>query len=203
MDFLWEIKDHTIEYLDEQHIYVVDGVIVPSITQIVRVKNPNKYAMVSEAVLKKAADLGTQVHEAVEAYAIKGTESDLPEVRGFKFLQKHYKFKVEAVEIPVLLFRDDEPCAAGRMDLLIRNDKDELGIADIKRTSNFDKDYLAYQLNLYRMAFQQSYDMPITFLAGLHLREDVRKYAPIPIVEDLANELLDKFFATGETDGEQ
>ena len=41
----------------------------------------------------------------------------------------------------------------------------------------------------------QSYDTEITFLAGLHLREDVRKYAPIPIVDDLADELLDKYFA--------
>ena len=202
-DRFWEIKGHAIEYLDEDHLYVVDGIIVPSITQIVKVNNPNKYARVSAEVLKKAADAGTAVHEAVEAYAMNGTESNLPEVRGFKFLQKHYKFTVEAVELPVLLFRDGDPIAAGRFDLLIRNEKGELGIADIKRTSAFDKDYLAYQLTLYRRAFTQSYDQEITFLAGLHLREDIRKYAPIPIVDDLADELLDKYFAEGDEDGDE
>lgn len=193
-DKVWEIKEHVIEYLDDEHIYLVDGVIVPSITQIVKINNPNKYSTVSLEVLKKAADKGTEVHEAVEEYALHGTESDLPEVRGFKFLQKHYKFTVESVELPVLLFRHDEPCAAGRMDLLIRNENGDLGIADIKRTSNFDKDYLAYQLTLYRRAFMQSYDQEIKFLAGLHLREDVRKYAPIPIIDDLVDELLDRYF---------
>ena len=202
MDCVWEIKDHYIEYLDEEHVYVVDGIFLPSITQIVKLNNPTKYARVSADVLKKAAELGTAVHEAVEAYAMKGTPSDLPEVRGFKFLQKHFKFTVEAVELPVLLFRDDKPIAAGRFDLLIRNEKGELGIADIKRTSNFDKDYLAYQLTLYRRAFMQSYDQEITFLAGLHLREDVRKYAPIPICDDLVDELLDKYFAGEEDDNE-
>ena len=195
MDFEWDIKDHHIEYLDDEHIYVVDGIVVPSITQIVKTQFPNKYSRVDAETLKKAAELGTAVHEAVEAYAMHGTESDLPEVRGFKFLQKHYKFTVEYTELPLLLFMgDDEPCAAGRMDLLIRNDKGELGIADIKRTSNFDKEYLAYQLTLYRRAFMQSYDQEIKFLAGIHLREDVRKYAPIPIIDDLIDELLEKFF---------
>ena len=40
----------------------------------------------------------------------------------------------------------------------------------------------------------QSYDQEIKFLAGIHLREDVRKYAPIPIIDDLVDELLEKFF---------
>ena len=30
----WEIKGRTLEYFDESHTYLVDGVIVPSVTQL-------------------------------------------------------------------------------------------------------------------------------------------------------------------------
>ena len=194
-DFNVTISGHELEYIDEEHIYLVDGVIVPSITQIVRTKDPDKYGAVSEAVLKRAADAGTAVHEAVEEYAMTGTDNGLPEVRGFRFLQKHYRFTVEAVEVPVILFDyDRKPLAAGRLDMVIRNDKGELGLADIKRTSALDKNYLAYQLNLYRKAYLMDYGKDITHLVGLHLREEVRKYVPIPIVEDLADELIYAYF---------
>lgn len=193
-DFSTTIAGHDLEYIDDGHIYLVDGVIVPSITTIVRTTDPDKYSTVSEAVLKKAADMGTAVHEAVEAWAMSGTDSDMPEVRGFRFLQKHYRFAVEAVEVPVILFRDTEPVAAGRLDLLLRNPDGQRGLGDIKRTSALDKNSLAYQLNLYRIAYQQSYGEKIDFLAGVHLREDVRKYVPIPVVEELAEELINKYF---------
>ena len=60
---------------------------------------------------------------------------------------------------------------------------DEMGLADLKRTSTLDKEYLGLQLNLYRIAYQQSYRQEISFLKGIHLREDVRKYVNIPINE--------------------
>ena len=202
-DFVAEIKGHSVEYYDDEHVYLVDGIIVPSITQIVKVNDPDKYKNVSPVLLERAARAGTAVHEAIEDYINMGIEGDFPELRGFRFLQKHYHFTVEKTEVPVILFRQcrkdftDEPIACGRLDLLIRND-DGLGIADIKRTATLDKNYLAYQLNMYRMAYQQSYGGEITFLAGLHLREDVRKYVRIPIAEQLTTELIDKYFTEVE-----
>ena len=63
-------------------------------------------------------------------------------------------------------------------------DNGKIGLGDIKRTSSLDKNYLAYQLNLYRLAYQQCYGQQIEFLKAVHLREDVRKYIDIPINED-------------------
>ena len=50
---------------------------------------------------------------AIEAWCKFGVESDLPEVRNFKFLQMKYGFRVLDNEVPVILFNDDEPIAAG------------------------------------------------------------------------------------------
>lgn len=189
----WNIKGYTLEFIDETHTYLVDGVIVPSITQMLNVKFGGKYWGVSERVLADAAAKGTEVHEAIEKLCTTGEYEDLKEVRNFMFLQKQYKFKALKNEIPVILFMHDEPIAAGRLDLVLSMDG-ATGLGDIKRTATLDKDYLAYQLNLYRIAYMQCYDEDITFLRGLHLREDTRKYVNIPICEAVALELVEEYF---------
>ena len=188
----WNIKGHTIEYIDECHLYLVDGVILPSITQILKIKFGHKYDDVPKEVLSRAADKGTAVHKAIEDYCKLGLDSDLLELRNFKFLQKQYKFEVLDNEVPVVLFKDDIPVACGRLDLVLKIGND-VGLGDIKRTSVLDKEYLAYQLNLYRIAYQQCYDKEITFLKGVHLREDRRKFVDIPINEKLAQKLVEEY----------
>ena len=193
------INGHTLEFIENGHIYVCDGEIVPSITQILKLKFGGKYDHVNRQTLQKASEKGTMVHEAIEKYCKYGYESDLPELRNFKFLQRAYKFDVLCNEVPVILSVDGEPVSAGRLDLVIEKIGEdgslhgERGIADIKRTSTLDKEYLAYQLNLYRIAYQQCYGMKIDFLKGIHLREEKRKYVDIPINEDMAIELVKEY----------
>ena len=188
----WEIKGYIVEYIDETHPYLVDGICVPSITQILKIKFGNKYNNVNNNVLKNASEKGTQVHEAIEKLCKTGEVEELKEVKNFMFLQKHYKFEVIDNEVPVILFKNDKPIACGRLDLVLKID-DLIGGGDIKRTSVLDKEYLAYQLNLYRIAYKQCYDIDWKFLKGLHLREDVRKFVDIPINEEMAWNLVEKY----------
>ena len=192
------IAGHDLEFIEDGHIYLVDGVIVPSITEMLKSKFGHKYDFVNEAVLNRAASAGTAVHEAIERYCKTGEESDMPEVRNFKFLQKHYGFKAIENEVPVILFDAGEPIAAGRLDMVIEING-ELGGADIKRTSVLDKEYVAYQLNLYRIAYRQSYGIVWQFLRAIHLREDKRKFVTIPIAEDLTKEFIQEWRVTHET----
>lgn len=188
-----EIKGGVLEYIDETHTYLYDGVVLPSITQLLKVKFGNKYNGISKEVLERASIQGTAVHKAIEDYEQQCIESDLPELRNYKFLKKAYKFDCIANEVPVVLFQDDEAVACGRLDLVL-TEGDKIGLGDIKRTSTLDKNYLAYQLNLYRIAYQQCYGTQITFLRGLHLREDTRKYVSLPINENLAYEILNEYY---------
>ena len=186
------IKGHTLEYIDESHTYLCDGVIVPSVTQILKIKFGGKYKGVSKKTLERAAYKGTEVHRAIELYCKEERKSDLPEVRNFKFLKSKYGFEVLDNEVPVILFKDGEPIAGGRLDLVISMDG-KTGLADIKRTSTLDKEYLAYQLNMYRIAYQQCYDTEISFLKGVHLRENVRKLVDIPINEEVTMKLVNEY----------
>ena len=191
MDYTQTIAQRTVEYIDEGHIYLVDGKIVPSITQMLSVKFGGKYDGIKRAVLESAAQKGTEVHEAIQKLCETGIyPTDLKEVRNFLFLKEQYNFEVLANEVPVILFERDEPVAAGRLDMVLRMNG-MIGGADIKRTCGLDKDYLAYQLNLYRVAYRQSYGVEWEFLRCLHLREDVRKFVPIPICEWLVDEIIE------------
>lgn len=195
----WEIKGYTLEYIDEIHQYLVDGLCIPSITQLIKVKFGNKYKDVSPEVLKKAANKGTEMHEAIELYELEGKESDIPELRNYKFLKKHYKWEVLKSEIPIILFKDGQPIAAGRLDQVIQID-DKKGINDLKRTSVFDKNYVALQTNLYRIGYQQSYDEQIDFVSGLHLRDNTRKFYKLPVNEEYAESVIEEYLTKKKLD---
>ncbi len=40
---VWKIKNHTVEYYDDEHLYLVDGEILPSITTLLKKKFGKKY----------------------------------------------------------------------------------------------------------------------------------------------------------------
>jgi hypothetical protein len=196
----WEIAGGLLEYIDETHTYIYDGVILPSITQILKSKFGNKYSGVDEKVLQKAAQKGTAVHQAIEDYEKRNIENDeCQELRNYKFLKKQFGFNCLDNEVPIVLFFNDEPVAAGRVDLILE-DNGEVGIADIKRTSVFDKEYVAFQTNLYRIGYQQSYGTKITFLRGIHLREKIRKYVELPIKEEMVLEFLKNYLMEEENE---
>ena len=182
----WEIKGRTLEYFDDTHMYLVDGILVQSVTQLLNRKFGKKYDGIDANTLKKAADRGTKIHKAIEDYCKDGIESDLEEVKDFAFLQNYYKFAVVENELPIIVDFAGETYA-GRLDLIIRFPREEkddyarLAVADIKTTSMLDKEYLGHQLNLYRMGVHQCYGDYITDLYGIHLRKGTRKLVEIPI----------------------
>ncbi len=185
-----EIRGHIVEYLDEEHIYLVDGVEVPSVTTLLKQKFNDKYSYVNPSVLKKAAEKGTEVHKAIEDYCKEGIESNLEELQNFKFLKKYYGFEVIDNEVPIIIFKNENPVACGRLDLVIQMEG-KLMLADIKRTSVLDKEYLKYQLNLYKVGFEQCYGKKIEGLKGIHLREDKRKFVEIPMDQKYSEEILE------------
>jgi len=189
----WDINGHILEYDDSTHTYIADGVIVTSVTQVLDIKFGGKYASVNPSILNRAANRGTAIHKAIEDYC-KGDEEliSIKEVRNFRFLQKHYEFEVIENETPIVITKEGIPIVAGRLDLVL-GIHGITALADIKTVSTLDKEYLAYQLNLYRIGYMQSYGADIKELYGVHLREDKRKFVKIPIDEGRAWDILDKY----------
>lgn len=179
-----------IKFTEDGHIYTAGDHRIMSVTTLLHLDNPTKYEHVSEATLERASEKGTKVHNAIECYVKYGLErDDLQEFRNFKFLQKMFKFEVLDSEVMVLLEHNGIELV-GTTDLVL-NYKGELALGDIKRTSALDKEYLAKQLNLYRLAYQQTYGQEIKHLIGIHLREDKRKLIELPINEDFAKDIIE------------
>ena len=176
-----DIKGRQLDFEEDTHTYYVNGEKVDSVTQILKKLFPNKYSDIDPEVLKRAAERGTQVHKAIEAFC-NGFDDGSDEVKDFDFLRKHYGFVPIECELPIIL-DFGEKTYAGRIDLLFKMDG-VIALADIKTTSTLDKDYLGYQLNLYKIGLEQSYDYKIESLYGIHLRDGKRKLVKIPIVSE-------------------
>lgn len=188
----WEINGRTLEFDEEHHVYIVDGIIVPSVTKILKAFFDD-YSNVSQAVLERARERGTALHEAIEHYEKTGKESDLVEFRNYLFLKKHFGFKNISNELPIFYEENGKVLFAGRLDQIIEIDG-KLGINDFKRVSAPNKEKIAFQLNLYKIAYEQSYHNEISSLSFMQLREDTRKFNPLPIDEQSAKKLLKNYY---------
>lgn len=188
----FSIKGGTLEFYPETHTYLYDGIMLPSVSEILGMKYRDEYASVPPAVLDNAAKRGTAVHKAIENYNNSGYDDGSEAVRNFKFLQKQYGFEVLDSELPLVIFKDDIPIACGRLDMTMLIDG-ETGIADIKTVSTLNKEKIAYQLNLYRIGLMQSYGVDAKFLKIIHNRDGVRKFIDSPINEGMTWELIEKF----------
>lgn len=188
----WEIGNNVLEFDEESHTYWCDGQKCISVTQLLKFKFPRKYEGIDEEVLKRAAEKGTFIHESIEMYEKYGIESnEIQEFRDYLFLKKQFKFEVTDNEIPIIIkYKDLIIC--GRLDEVLR-EAGKTGLGDIKSTATFDKEYLAYQLNLYKLGYEQCYGEVVEFLRGIHLKNGTRKYAPIPINESAVIELLEQY----------
>lgn len=193
----FSIKGGTLEYFDETHTYLYDGLMLPSVSQILGAKFRNEYASVPPAVLNNAAQRGTAVHKAIENYNNSGYDDGSEAVRNFKFLQKQYGFEVLDSELPIVIFKNDMPIACGRLDMTMFIDG-QIGIADIKTVSTLNKEKIAYQLNLYRIGLMQSFVVDAQFLKIIHLRDGIRKVIDSPVNEDMTWKLIDKFLEENE-----
>ena len=193
----WKIAGGVLEFLPETHTYLYDGLILPSVTQILGVRYKNDYASVPPAVLENAAKRGTAVHKAIENFNVSGYDDGSEAVRNFKFLQKQYGFEVLDSELPLVLFKDDMPIACGRLDMTMLIDG-QTGIADIKTVSTLNKEKIAYQLNLYRIGLKQSYGVDAKFLKIIHIRDGIRKFIDSPVDEKMTWELIEKFLEENE-----
>lgn len=184
----YERPGYTIEFDDEAHRYITNGIITPSVSKLLSLKFDD-YTNVPKAVLQAAADRGTAMHAAIERYEKNGEESDLQEFRNYLFLKKHFKVENIENEFPVAYFEDGLPIFAGTIDQVCRIDG-AMAINDFKRVSAPNEEKIALQVNLYRLAYMQTYGKDIDKLSFMQLREDVRKFVPLPVQEEQAKEFL-------------
>lgn len=194
-----EIKGHTVEFIPETHQYIVDGILTPCVSNILAYKFKD-YGNVPREILIRASEKGIELHKAIEDYEQQGKLSDLKEFKNYLSIKKEYGFKNIANELPVIYEIGGRVCFVGTLDQVIEIDG-KLGINDFKRVSSPNKTKIAYQLNFYKLAYEQTYGKQVEFIAFTHLRETVKKFNRLPVNEEKAISLLKEFLEQEESNG--
>ena len=149
-----------IEFIEDGHIYLNEGVIIPSVSDIVKFVFPDQYKGIPEYILNHKASYGTRVHELAEAY-LTGT-LDMASLK-FQRIDPNIKMSINQLEnIQITVKKTEEMVCyegryAGRYDILTSEDD----LVDIKTTAKLHVDNenleapLNLQLSLYYMALDK------------------------------------------------
>ena len=146
-----------LEFVEEEHLYLLDGVIIPSVSEILHFIFKNKYANVPKSILNAKANYGTVIHKAIEQYENDQPLPNLNYIQDLNFQQyislKH-TYKIEVLEQEKMVHFKDK--YAGRFDM-IANIGNNTCLCDIKTTAELDKEYLSWQLSLYEYAYGKKF----------------------------------------------
>lgn len=176
-----------VEFIEDHHIYLLDGVIVPSVSRIIAWRSGDPYSQVPAHILLKAQVYGTRVHEAIERY-VKTLEVGeyAEEVGKYAELEERYNIVIEDTERIITYGK----MYAGRYDMLGTVDGDP-ALLDIKTTYRINKEHLALQLGLYRMALQKPLKC---FCVWLPKRGKGKLVEIEPVPEDELKRIVEAFW---------
>lgn len=167
-----------VEFIEEGHIYLVDGVIVPSVTQILHKVFPEKYEGIPKEVLDAKANYGTDVHKYIEiinkkkpkrplAYIKKYCNPDMYQEESIRqYLEILKEYNIEILESEKIVTYKD--LYAGTLDIKATvNGK--LAIIDIKTTAELDKAWVSWQNSYYELADEPVEELYVLWLPKGHL----------------------------------
>ena len=149
--------EESIEFIEDGHVYLYKGVIIPSVSDLIKFKFPDAYKGIPKTVLRQSANYGTKVHDYIQRF-VEGefTIEELQKrnidpnikiaVERFEYLRKMWAFQIKDME-QIVHYKNKY---AGRYDMRTI-DGDDL-IIDLKTTSEIHEEWLSWQLGLYYMA---------------------------------------------------
>lgn len=195
-----------LKFFDEGHRYELDGIELPSVSEISRFASREVYGNdISKYVLDKACERGTAVHKATEELDKTGKCEISPEY--VEYLNAYVKFRRDFnikeytyIEKPLA---DEETGYAGTLDRVYVIDEDfakavkkhcktdisncigKYAIIDLKTSSTVKKQLAQIQLPAYSNLLCSALLNCADFLGILHLKKD-GKYKLTPYEDDLS-----------------
>lgn len=199
-----------IEFIEETHTYLYNGVMLPSVTQIIRTVLGSSYDVVPEHILQSASEYGTRVHEWLEWFftncnkQIYGCTLDeltpphITETMKLSANQVVQKFKDEGFykrfecidcEHPLVILRS----CCGTYDMLCKCDGKTV-LVDFKTTSKFDGEYLSWQLGFYKKGLEeQGIRVDSCYALWLPKNDLVELIEVKPKSEEEVKEMIEKY----------
>lgn len=173
-------------------MYYLDGKKLPSVSTILRLLFGFQYGGIPEYILEKARIFGTETHTAIELYNETGIEKYSEDPLRNHCLNEWIRLKDEyGIEIIASEQRVRyKSLYAGTFDSIGKT-ADGLALIDYKVTAKLDERHLLYQLNLYKIAYEERTGREISKLYGVWLPKRGRgKVVDIEILDK--DELLEE-----------
>jgi hypothetical protein len=143
---------------------------------------PNKYDGIPEAILKKAAERGTLVHEDIELVDSLGVDPSTEEGKNYLKLKKKHNLNYLTGEWTV----SDMQHYATNIDCIYEVEENVVDIADFKTTSKFDKESVAWQLSICATFLEMNNPhIKVRNLYGIWLRGDIAELIEVERVADV------------------
>lgn len=158
---------NNIEFIEDGHIYLFDGVITPSVSEVLHYIFPNKYRGVPTYILEKKAEYGSKVHEAIELYEkniklmsrketriITGITLGLnihQEIALDQYIKLRKKYKIKPMKQEEIVHYKNYYCGRYDMEASVGIEENDC-LCDVKTTSELDREYLSWQLSFYELA---------------------------------------------------
>lgn len=159
------------------HIYRLNGLVVPSVTTLMKPLSDDYYRTVSQEVLDRAAKRGTAIHNAVENYTQFGIEDIAPAYAGYfeGFCRWWELRKPEPLAMECRVYHKILRYA-GTADLLCVIGG-RLTLVDYKSTAQVNTKLCAVQLEGYDRAFE-SHGVKVDDRLILHLSKSGYEEVP-------------------------
>ena len=197
-----------IDFLEEPHIYLVNGVITPSVSEILHFIFPDKYKGVDKRILNKKAQYGTTIHESIEMYeaniktmsiqeafdvTIQAKElSYIQEASLRQYLKLKGRYKIDVLEQEMMIQYKGK--YAGRFDM-IADISGAICLCDIKTTAELDEEYLSWQLSYYELAMGKTFDKLYAIWLpkkGIGVLKEIKRKPKELLIKKL-NEFLEEY----------
>ena len=81
-----------LEFIEESHTYIKDGIILKSVTQILQELFPEKYDGIPKKILEEKSKYGTDVHKFIEIIETKSPKQPLA------YIKRYFKPNIYQIE---------------------------------------------------------------------------------------------------------
>lgn len=139
-----------IEYIDEIHTYLADGIIIPSVSKLVQFATGDDYSNIPQSILQSACDFGTDIHQAIQDFLEQGLETSFTDPYRNLAFNEFKRLYGEVITEPICeTLIDYNERYAGRIDCLSNGI-----LIDFKTNTNINIPHLEWQLGYYKLALE-------------------------------------------------
>nr|DAX06754.1 MAG TPA: Mitochondrial genome maintenance exonuclease 1, DNA complex, DNA exonuclease [Caudoviricetes sp.] len=177
-----------VRFDEEHHRYFLGEKELSGITgTLIKKAFPDTYKGIPDAVLAKAAERGSVVHQNLELFDticnsdINIMPSVLPEVKDYNEMLISYGLHHVDSEY---LVTDNENFASA-IDKVLADNEGNIYLADIKTTATLHYDNVSLQLSIYAKWFEeQNPDLKVKEIVCMWFKNGQSKFQPLPRVSD-------------------